>query len=118
MNNNFKNFFDDPSKILKDKKFAPTMSAKIESLMVLVGKFPNWFSSQPHRLMVATITYEINRELKESMDTGKKPDVHIFAGAFMMLINDMLNITCDQACDEEREMFDYGDEENEEEVDE
>lgn len=114
MKNKFENFFNDPMKALKDPKFKPSLTAKIEGLMALTGKFPNWHSEQPLRLMVASIAHDCNREFSEHIENGTKPDIHVFAGAFMMLVNDILAMTSDNACDKEREMFNYDGSEDEE----
>lgn len=110
MENKFKDFFNDPTPILKDKKFQPSLQQKIEALMLMTGKFPNWWNEQPLRLMVAGMAHDCTREVAEMLDQGKKPDIHIACGAFMMLLNDMLRMTSEHACDEENEMYDHHDE--------
>jgi hypothetical protein len=108
--NKFENFFNDPTNVIKDKKFQPSLEQKVQSLMLMAGKFPNWWNQQPLRLMVATISHECTRELGEMMERGEKPDMHIACGAFMMLLNDILQLTSENACEEEKEMFKWDDE--------
>jgi hypothetical protein len=114
MNNKFENFFNDPTKALQDPKFRPSLNAKIESLMAMTGKFPNWHSQQPLRLIVASLAHECNCEFERHIDNGTKPDIHVFAGAFMMLLNDILGMTADNACEEEQKMYNYNIDEDEE----
>ena len=116
MNNKFENFFNDPTKVLKDKKFQPSLEQKVQSLMIMASKFPNWWNEQPLRLMVATLSYDCNRELKEMMEAGKHPDMHIACGAFMMLLNDMLQLTSNNACEEEKQMFKWDEEDEDEDA--
>lgn len=107
MNNKFDNFFNDPTKIMGDKKFQPTLSMKVETLMALAGRNPYWWKNPDARLGMASLIHDCNCDLSECMDTGEKPDLHVFGAAFMMVMNDLLRSTSDFACDKEREMFDY-----------
>lgn len=115
MENKFSNFFNDPTKVLKEKKFQPTLEQKVEALMLMAGKFPNWWQEQPLRLMVAGMAHDCTCELGEILDRGEKPDLHIACGAFMMLLNDMLRMTSEYACEEEKQMYNHDDEDEDEE---
>ena len=56
--------------------------------------------------------------MDQIMERGEEPTCHVFGGAFMMLLNDMIRLTREFACDEEKQMYVDGEldsgEENEE----
>ena len=117
--NKFDNFFNDPSSVIKDEKFKPTFEQKIHGLMLLVSKRPDWYCNPDIRLVLVNIVADVNNDLQEIMERGEEPTCHVFGGAFMMLLNDMVRLTQEFASDEEKQMYVDGEldgeEENEEE---
>ena len=117
--NKFDNFFNDPSSVIKDEKFKPTFEQKIHGLMLLVSKRPDWYCDPAIRLILVNIVADVNNDLAAILERGEEPTCHVFGGAFMMLLNDMIRLTREFACDEEKQMYADGEldsgEENEEE---
>jgi len=117
--NKFDNFFNDPTNIIKDEKFQPSFEQKIHGVMLLVSKRPDWYCNPEIRLILVNIVADVNAELQKILDRGEEPKCHVFGGACMMLLNDMIRLTREFACDEEKQMYVDGeldgDEENEEE---
>lgn len=116
--NKFNNFFNDPTSVIKDEKFKPTFEQKIQGVMLLVSKRPDWYCDPVIREVLVNIVADVNGELQEIMERGEEPKCHIFGGAFMMLLNDMIRLTREFASDEEKQMYVDGELDGEEENEE
>ncbi len=107
--NKFDNFFNDPTSVIKDEKFRPTFTQKIEGVILLVSKRPDWYCNPEIRQVVVNIVADVNSDLHDMLERQKvEPECHVFGGAFMMLLNDMIRITSEFASDEERAMWEEG----------
>lgn len=114
MKNEFEGFFENPSSS-KFQKYAPTIEQVAQALMTLCGQNVQWYKNPELRLMAWGGVSTICRQIQQSIDENRKPDLHIAYAGFLMLLQDRLVTSyAEFAGDEERERFPLDEEEQKE----
>lgn len=104
MNNKFKDFFSDPSKIMDN--MIPPRNMMIEALLAVVGTNALWYREEGPRMMVCVLLAKIADSMREEQERNGKIDEDVWKAAFLTSCSELLLNTHDRyASDEEREQF-------------
>ena len=104
MNNKFKDFFNDPSKMMDT--FLPPRNTMIEALLAVVGTNPLWYRDHGPRLLVCTLLGKIGDSMQEEHRRIGKVNEDVWKAAFLTTCSELLLNTHERyASDEEREMY-------------
>ena len=110
-NNNFDNFFNDPSSAAH--KFRPNPAQVVEALMIITSQNHGWYKEPELRLMVLMTLAKLGQELEEKQMKEGSIDLPVHAAAFLMLLGDFAVATRQYASQVEIDKFPTGFEEDE-----
>jgi hypothetical protein len=117
VNNKFKDFFNDPSKIMDN--MIPPRNMMIDALLAVVGTNPLWYRDQGHRLLVCTLLGKIGDSMRQEQERTGKVDEDVWKAAFLTTCSELLLNTHQRyASEEEREMYPVNEDATEYEGDE
>ena len=104
MNNKFKDFFNDPSKVTAN--FTPPRGKMIDAMLAVVGTDPLWYRNQTARLIVCALLAKIADAMREEQERNGKLVEDVWKCAFITTCSELLLNTHDRyASDEERECY-------------
>lgn len=104
MNNKFKDFFNDPSKVANN--FIPPRDKMLEGLLVIVGTDPLWYQKPAPRMLVSALMSKVADSMRlEQQQTGKV-DEDVWKAAFITTCSELLINTRDKYASQE-ELIDY-----------
>jgi len=106
--NNFKGIFnnkDQFNKVLEQKMREPTPHEALEMLISLMGANKEWYKNEMFRLIACGISSRIHEHIVQEVESGNQKPFDTGSLAYMMLVNDILQITKEYASDKELEMF-------------
>jgi hypothetical protein len=104
VNNKFKDFFNDPSKVTAN--FTPPRGRMIDAMLAVVGTDPLWYRNQQARLIVCALIAKIADTMREDQARNGKLVEDVWKCAFITTCSELLLNTHDRyASDEERVSF-------------
>jgi hypothetical protein len=112
-NNNFKGMFNNEDKfanLIKDKLKEPTPQEALEMLAKMMGANKEWYKNEMLRLMACGVNTMLHDYVVDEIEKGNDRPLNFGSLAFLMLANDMLQMTIEYASDKELEMFHSQDE--------
>ena len=104
MNNNFKGFFNDPSKIMQN--MIPPRDKMLEGLLVVVGTDPLWYRKPAPRMIVSALMSKIAESMRQEQERNGKVNEDIWKAGFITTCSELLINTREQYASPE-ELEDY-----------
>lgn len=104
----------DPSLL---ENYKPTIMEVVRGLIDLTAHTPLFYKDENTRMMVNAGILYATQELRDAKENGDDPKVSLEAGAYMMLLGDIMSMTYDAYAGEvERERFPHSREDYEDDV--
>ena len=116
-NNNFKNIFSDKdkfNKVLDEKMTEPSTHEAIKMMIQLMGANKEWYKNPMLRLVACGVSSKAHEHVLNLTNEERTKEFAIEAFGYLMLVNDILQMTKEHASDKELDMFHRPDDENEE----
>ena len=104
MNNKFKDFFNDPEKVMQN--IVPPRDKMMEGLLVIVGTDPLWYRNPAPRMIVCALLSKISESMRQEADKNGGIQEDVWKAGFITTCSELLLNTRDKYASQE-ELIDY-----------